>query len=57
MKKYKSLKLFDDKFIVIDEQFCHDALSILKGFIFHIVSKAIKRFPNYRKQTPKWLLK
>jgi hypothetical protein len=56
-KKYKSLQLLDDKFIVIDEQFCHDALSILKRFIFYIVSKAIRSFPNYRKQAPKWLLK
>lgn len=47
-KKYPSLKILDDKFIITDETFCSESLIIIKKFVFYLFKLAIKQFPNYR---------
>lgn len=47
-RKYKSLEIHDSKYIITDEKFCRQSLSIVEKFIFYIFKQGIRKFPNYR---------
>lgn len=51
-KSYPSLQVSNDGDIWTDENFCKESINICKSFFFYIFKLALKKFPNYKVDSP-----
>jgi hypothetical protein len=53
-RKFKSIEIFRDEYIFLNDEFCKSSLNIVRDFFYYLVKLAIRRYYNFVSEKEYW---